>query len=400
MSHIIYLDNNATTKIDPRVLEAMMPYLTDDYANAASTHPFGVNAYEAVKNARSQIANLINCEMNEIIFTSGATEAINLAIKGIAANYKNKGKHLITVTTEHPAVLDTCRYLESIGYEVTYLPVQKDGLLDLEDVKQSIRSDTILVSVMLVNNEIGVIQPIKEIAEIAHSREAFFMTDGTQAVGKMPVNVDLLKIDLMSFSGHKFYGPKGIGALYVRSKQPNKVKLNPILHGGGQEKGLRSGTLNVPAIVGFGKAAEIARQEIEADAKRISNLRDYLEKELLKIENTSLNGHPKQRLYNVSNICFKGVDADAMIIGLRNIAVSNGSACTSTSIQPSHVLKAIGLSDEDAFSTLRFSLGRFNTKAETDTVIKKVKDTVKSLRLMVREINLPMKSFPLKKKRL
>ncbi len=384
MSHIIYLDNNATTKINPRVLSAMMPFLTNEYANAASTHPFGVKAYEAVKNARSQVADLINCEMNEIIFTSGATEAINLAIKGVAENYKNKGKHLVTASTEHPAVLDTCRYLESIGYEVTYLPVQKDGLLDLEKVKQSIRNDTILVSVMFVNNEIGVIQPIKEIAEIAHLRGAFFMTDGTQSVGKIPVNVDLLGIDLMSFSGHKFYGPKGIGALYVRSKQPNKVKLNPILHGGGHERGLRSGTLNAPGIVGLGKAAEIVRQEMEADAKRIGDFRDYLEKELLKIEDTFLNGHPKQRLYNVSNICFKSVDADAMIIGLKNIAASNGSACTSTSIQPSHVLKAIGLSDEDAFSTLRFSLGRFNTKTEIETVIKRVKNAAKSLRLMVK----------------
>lgn len=385
MSHIIYLDNNATTKIAPRVLEAMMPFLTEEYANAASIHPFGVKAYEAVKNARSQIADLISCETNEIIFTSGATEAINLAIKGIAESYKNKGKHIVTVATEHPSVLDTCRYLESIGYKVTYLPVQKNGLLDLEEVKQSIRSDTILVSVMLVNNEIGVIQPIKEIAKIAHSKDAFFMTDGTQAVGKTPVNVDLLGIDLMSFSGHKFYGPKGVGVLYARSKRPNKVKLNPLLHGGGHEKGLRSGTLNVPAIVGLGKAAEIASQEMDTDEKRIGELRDYLEKEFLKIKNTSLNGHPKQRLYNVSNICFKSVDADAMIIGLKNIAVSNGSACTSTSIKPSHVLKAIGLSNEDAFSTLRFSLGRFNTKTEIDTVIKEVKKNVESLRLMVNE---------------
>lgn len=291
MYKIIYLDNNATTKLDPRVLEALMPFLTESYANAASMHPFGVEANEAVKNARAQVSGLIGCEGNEIIFTSSATEAINLAIKGIAEAYKERGKHIVTVSTEHPAILDTCKYLEGKGFEITYLPVQEEGLLDLEVVKHSVRNDTILVSVMLVNNEIGVIQPIKEIAEIAHSQGVFFMTNGTQAVGKLPINVNGLGIDLMSFSGHKFYGPKGIGASYMRSKRPNKVKLNPLIHGGGHEKGMRSGTLNVPGIVGMGKAAEIARQEMETDAKRIGELRDYLEKELLKIEHTFLNDH-------------------------------------------------------------------------------------------------------------
>lgn len=383
MQKLIYLDNNATTKIDPRVLEAMMPFLTESYANAASTHPFGVEAHDAVKNARARMADLIGCGTNEIIFTASATEAINLAIKGVAETYKDKGRHIVTVVTEHPAVLDTCRYLEGKGFEITYLPVQSDGLLDLDIVRKSVREDTILVSVMLVNNEIGVIQPVKEIAEIAHSKGAFFMTDSTQAVGKFSINVNEHGIDLMSFSGHKFYGPKGIGALYVRSKRPNKVKLNPLIHGGGHEKGMRSGTLNVPGIVGLGKAAEIAKQEMSEDAKRIGELRDYLEKELLKIENTSLNGNPKKRLYNVSNICFKGANADAMIIGLKNIAVSNGSACTSASVEPSHVLKAIGLSDEDAFSTLRFSLGRFNTKIEIDVVIDAVKNVIAHLRNIV-----------------
>ncbi len=382
MYKIIYLDNNATTKLDPRVLEAMMPFLTESYANAASTHPFGVEAHGAVKNARSQVADLIGCETNEIIFTASATEAINLAIKGLAETYKDKGKHIVTVATEHPAVLDTCRYLEGKGFEIAYLPVQSDGLLDLDIVRKSIREDTILVSVMLVNNEIGIIQPVKEIAKIAHSKGTFFMTDGTQAVGKLPINVNELGIDLMSFSSHKFYGPKGIGALYVRSKRPNKVKLNPLIHGGGHEKGLRSGTLNVSGIVGLGKAAEIAKQEMETDAKRIGGLRDYLERDLLKIGHTFLNGHPTKRLYNVSNICFKGADADAVMVGLKGIMVSNGSACSSTKIEPSHVLKALGRSDEESYSSIRFSTGRFNTKSEIDKVIQETREVVENLRLM------------------
>lgn len=383
MKKIIYLDNNATTKIDPRVLEEMMPFLTEEYANASSTHPFGVEVNEAVKKARTRIAQLIGSEVNEIVFTSGATEAINLAIKGVAEANKNKGKHIVTVLTEHPAVLDTCKYLESVGYEVTYLPVQSDGLLDLELVKKSVRDDTILVSVMVVNNELGVLQPIIEIAEIAHSRGAFFMTDGTQAVGKMAIDVNKMGIDLMSFSGHKFYGPKGIGGLFVRGRRPNKVKLPALLHGGGHEKGMRSGTLNVPGIVGLGKAAEIALREMKTDEKNIGELRNYLERELLKIENTLLNGSSKVRLYNVSNICFRGADADAMIIDLKGVCVSNGSACSSTSIEPSHVLKAIGLSDKDSFSSIRFSLGKFNTKEEIIKTINAINGIVVNLRLMI-----------------
>lgn len=381
---MIYLDNNSTTKIDPRVLEAMMPFLTEVYANASSTHPFGVETNEAVKKARNQVAKLIGSEVNEIIFTSGATEAINIAIKGIAKSNQHRGKHIITVTTEHPAVLETCRYLESEGYDITYLPVQPNGVLDLDLMKKAVRNDTILVSVMAVNNELGVLQPIKEIADIAHSMGAFFMTDGTQAVGKIPIDVDKIGIDLMSFSGHKFYGPKGIGGLFVRGRRPNRIKLFPLLHGGGQEKGARSGTLNVPGIVGLGQAAEIAANEMKSDEKKIGELRNYLEKELLKIENTFLNGAPKNRLYNVSNICFEGADADAIIIDLKGISVSNGSACSSTSVEPSHVLKAIGLSDENSFSSIRFSLGKYNKKDEIITVIKLIKVIVKELRIMVK----------------
>jgi len=382
MNEIIYLDNNATTKIDPRVLEAMMPFLTEEYGNAASNHEFGVEINQHVKKAREKIASLIGCETNEIIFTSGATEAINLAIKGVAGSYKDKGKNIVTCATEHPAVLDTCQYLETRGYEVTYLPVKKDGLLDLKMVKQSVREDTLLVCVMLVNNETGVIQQIKEIAEIAHEKGVFFMTDGTQAVGKMPADVNDLGIDLMSFSGHKFYGPKGVGALYVRSRRPNKVKLAALQHGGGHERNLRSGTLNVPGIVGFGKTSEIAKAEMSSDAERVGELHNLLESELLKLPETFLNGHKKQRLYNTSSMCFRGADADAIMIGIKPILVSNGSACTSTKVEPSHVLKALGLSDGEAYATIRFSLGRFNTKDEIGKALEKMKQVVGRLREM------------------
>lgn len=380
--NLIYLDNNATTKIDPRVLEAMMPFLTNEYGNAASNHNFGVSINQKVKEARASIASLIGCEDNEIIFTSGATEAINLAIKGVVENRGEKGKHIVTVSSEHPAVLDTCRFLEKKGYEISYLPVGVDGLLDLDIVKRYVRQDTILVSVMLVNNETGVIQPLKEVAEIAHAKGALFMTDATQAVGKMPVHVHEMGIDLMSFSGHKFYGPKGVGVLYVRGKRPNNVKLATLLHGGGHENGFRSGTLNVPGIVGLGKASKIAMAEMQTDAFQVSRLRNYLESELLKIDHTFINGNIQQRLYNVSNICFKGADADAIIIDLKNIMVSNGSACTSTLIEPSHVLTAMGLSPANCYSSLRLSLGKFNTQQEMDTAVKSIKEIVANLRLM------------------
>jgi cysteine desulfurase len=367
---MIYLDNNATTRLDPRVLEAMMPFLTDEYANAASTHPFGLRAHEGVKLARQQVAQLLNCEPQELVFTSGATEAINLAIKGVAENYASRGKHIITVQTEHTAVLDVCRYLETRGYEVTYLPVQPDGLLDLTALKQALRPDTVLVSVMLVNNETGVIQPIQEIAALTHAAGAMFMTDATQAVGKMPIDVEALGIDLLTCSGHKLYGPKGIGALYVRQRKPRRVKLEALLHGGGHERGWRSGTLNVPGIVGLGHAAELCRQSMQEEAIRIGAMRDELEINLLAIPSTRVNANRQHRLYNTTNILFEGCDSDAMIMGLEGIAVSNGSACTAASVDPSHVLLAMGLSETEAFSCLRFSLGRFNKKEELATSVQ------------------------------
>ncbi len=416
---MIYLDNNATTRLDPRVLEAMMPFLTDTYANAASTHPFGVSAHEAVKTARQQVADLLGCETHELVFTSGATEAINLAIKGVVENYQHRGKHIITVQTEHKAVLDVCDYLQKHGCEITYLPVQSDGLLDLEVVKAAIRPDTILVSVMLVNNETGVIRPIQEIAQLAHEAGALFMTDATQAVGKLPIDVDDASIDLLAFSAHKFYGPKGVGGLYVRqhslSGTPGrKVKLEAILHGGGHERGLRSGTLNVPGIVGMGAAGGLvepqpnrrtdlaapvrqqnpsggkpqgiaalqARQQ-QPETQRITVLRDQLETALLQIPGTRINGNREYRLYNTTNVYFENCDSDALIMGLEGMAVSNGSACTAASIDPSHVLLAMGLNETEAFSCLRFSVGRFNTEADVLAAVEGVKGGVEELRALV-----------------
>ncbi len=386
---VIYLDNNATTQVDKRVLDGMMPFLTHEFANANSTHQFGVHAYEAVKSARVQVAKLIDAEAYEIIFTSGATEAINLAIKGVAENYQSKGKHIVTASTEHSAVLDTCQYLESKGFEVTYVSVKYDGLIDLEELKTVLRDDTILLSIMLANNETGVIQPFKEIAELSHEVGALFMSDATQAVGKIPINVDELGIDLLCLSGHKLYATKGVCSLYVRQRM-NRVKIPALLHGGGHEKGLRSGTLNVPGIVALGAACSIAQKEMAKNGENIVALRDYLETELLKIDGTSVNGNIENRLYNTSNILFHGADSDAIIMGLSNlendlplIAVSNGSACTSSSIEPSHVLTAMGLDEVAAFSSIRFSVGKFNTKKEMDIVIDSVKDVVSSLRSMV-----------------
>jgi cysteine desulfurase len=386
---LIYLDNNATTPIDHRVLDAMMPFLTDQFANASSTHQFGVHAYEAVKSARFKVSEIIGAEAHEIVFTSGSTEAINLAIKGVAENYQSKGKHIVTVSTEHSAVLDTCQYLETKGFEVTYLSVKPDGLIDLGELKTVLRDNTILVSVMLANNETGVIQPIKEIAELSHGVGALFMSDATQAVGKIAVRVDELGIDLLCLSGHKLYAPKGVGALYVRQRM-NRVKIPALLHGGGHEKGLRSGTLNVPGIVALGEACAIAKKELSKNAESIGALRDYLETELLKIDGTSVNGNIAERLFNTSNILFRNADSDAVIMGLSNpettlplIAVSNGSACTSASFEPSHVLSAMGLDESAAFSSIRFSIGKFNTKREMDVVIDAVKNVVSDLRAMV-----------------
>jgi len=380
---MIYLDNNATTPLDPRVLEAMIPYFTEKYGNAASNHAFGVEVNQGVKKAREQVADLIGCETMEIIFTSGATEAINLALKGTVETYGHEHNHIVTVATEHPAVLDTCQYLESKGTEVTYLPVKRDGLLDLAMVENAIRNDTLLVCVMLVNNETGVIQPAKEIAALAHAKGAFFMSDATQAVGKIPVDVNDLGIDLMAFSGHKFYGPKGVGGLFVRSRRPNKVKLTPLIHGGGHERGMRSGTLNVSGIVGLGEACAIAKREMADNAQRIGALRDRLETELLKIENTFINGSREHRLYNVCNICFEGVDADAIMVGLKDIMVSNGSACSSTKVEPSHVLVAMGLSEREAYGSLRVSLGQSNTLDEIWITGKTVAQNISLLREMI-----------------
>ena len=378
----IYLDNNATTPLDPRVLEAMMPYLTEVFGNAASrNHPFGWAAEEAVDYAREQIASLISCDPKEIIFTSGATESDNLAIKGIFEMYAQKGNHIITTTTEHKAILDTCKHIEKIGGKVTYLPVNSEGLINLEELEAAMTPETILVTIMYGNNETGTIQPIREIAAIAHKHGALFMTDGTQAVGKIPVDVLADGIDLMAFTAHKMYGPKGVGAMYVRRKNP-RVKVTAQMDGGGHERGMRSGTLNVPGIVGLGKACELAKQEMAADAARLSTMRDRLEKELLTLEESYVNGSIAHRLPHVANISFKYVEGEGLMMGVKDLAVSSGSACTSASLEPSYVLKALGLSDDLAHSSLRFGLSRFTTDEQIDYAIGHVKEAVTKLREM------------------
>ncbi len=367
----IYLDNNATTPVDPRVLESMIPFFTKHFGNAASnSHVFGWQAEEAVSIAREQVANLVNAEPNEIVFTSGATEADNLALKGIFEMYVSKGNHIITVKTEHKAVLDSCAHLEKLGAEVTYLDVNHEGLVDLKDLEKSITPETILISVMYGNNETGVVQPIKKISNIAKDKGILFFSDATQAVGKIPVDVIKDGIDMMAFSAHKIYGPKGIGALYVRRKNP-RVRITAQLDGGGHERGIRSGTLNVPGIVGFGKACELCKVEMKKEAAKISVLRDKLEKELLQINGTSVNGSRINRLPNTTNISFKNVDStDLMMKFSKNIALSSGSACTSATQSPSFVLKALGLTNEMALSSLRFGLGRFTTEEEIDFTIQ------------------------------
>ncbi|WP_242928518.1 IscS subfamily cysteine desulfurase [Pontibacter vulgaris] len=378
----IYLDNNATTPLDPRVLEAMIPYFTQKFGNAASrNHPFGWHAEEAVDYAREQIAALINCSPKEIIFTSGATESDNLAIKGVFEMYASKGNHIITATTEHKAVLDTCKHIEKLGGKVTYLPVNAEGLIDLEQLENAITDKTILISIMYANNEVGVIQPIREISRIAKKHGVLFFTDATQAVGKIPVDVEADGIDLMAFSAHKMYGPKGVGALYVRRKNP-RVKVTAQMDGGGHERGMRSGTLNVPGIVGLGKAAELAKQDMEKDTARISAMRDRLERELLTLEESYVNGSVEHRLPHVSNISFKYVEGEGLMMGVKDLAVSSGSACTSASLEPSYVLKALGLSDDLAHSSLRFGLSRFTTDEEIDFAIGHVKEAVTKLREM------------------
>jgi cysteine desulfurase len=379
----VYLDNNATTPCDPRVVEAMIPYFTNHFGNAASrNHPFGWQAEEAVDYAREQVAKLIGADPKEIIFTSGATEGDNLGIKGVFDMYASKGNHIITATTEHKAVLDTCKHIEKEGGEVTYLKVKEDGRINLEELEAAIKPTTILIAIMYANNEIGVIQPVKEISTIAKKHGILFFTDGVQAVGKIPVDVNKDGIDIMAFTAHKMYGPKGIGALYVRRKNP-RVKVTAQMDGGGHERGMRSGTLNVTGIVGFGKAAELAMQEMEADAKRLSILRDKLEIALLQLEEAYVNGTPAHRLPHVSNISFKYVEGEGLMMGFnKDIAVSSGSACTSASLEPSYVLKALGLGDDLAHSSLRFGLGRFTTEEQIDYTIEKVTNTVLKLREM------------------
>jgi len=379
----IYLDHNSTTPMDPRVLEAMIPYFTENFGNAASrNHSFGWQAEEAVDYAREQIAQLIGADPKEIIFTSGATEGDNLGIKGVYEMYASKGNHIITCTTEHKAVLDTCKHLEKLGAEVTYLEVQPDGLIDLKELEAAMRPTTILVAIMYANNEIGVIQPVKEISAIAKKHGALFFTDAVQAVGKIPVDVNADGIDLMAFTAHKMYGPKGVGALYVRRKNP-RVKVTAQVDGGGHERGMRSGTLNVPGIVGFGKACELARIEMASDTERISKLRDKLENALKVIDESYVNGNPAHRLPHVSNISFKYVEGEGLMMGFnKDIALSSGSACTSASLEPSYVLKALGLGDDLAHSSLRFGLGRYTTEEQIDFTIKAVTDTVLKLREM------------------
>lgn len=379
----IYLDHNATTPCDPRVVEAMIPYFTNNFGNAASrNHPFGWQAEEAVDKAREQVAKLIGADPKEIIFTSGATEGDNLAIKGVFEMYASKGNHIITCNIEHKAVLDTCKHIEKEGGEVTYLKVNDDGLIDLAELEAAIRPTTILIAIMYANNEIGTVMPMKEISELAKKKGILVFSDATQAVGKIPVDVNKDGIDLMAFSAHKMYGPKGIGALYVRRKNP-RVKVTAQIDGGGHERGMRSGTLNVPGIVGFGKACEICMNEMEEETARVSKLRDKLQNELLKIEESYLNGDKQHKLPHVTNISFKYVEGEGLMMGFnKEIAVSSGSACTSASLEPSYVLKALGLGDDLAHSSLRFGLGRFTTEEQIDYTIEQVTKTVNKLREM------------------
>jgi cysteine desulfurase len=379
----IYMDNHATSPLDPRVLEAMLPYFTVKFGNAASrNHSFGWEAEQAVETAREQIAKLIGATAKEIIFTSGATESNNLAIKGIAEMYRERGNHIITQVTEHKAVLDTCKRLEKYGYRVTYLPVKADGIIDLDDLKRAMDDKTILVSIMAANNEIGVLQPIREIGKLCHEKGVLFHTDAVQTVGKVPVNVIADNIDVLSLSGHKIYGPKGVGALYVRRRNP-RVQIAAQIDGGGHERGMRSGTLNVPGIVGLGKACEIAYEEMDTEAAYLRGLRDRLKNKLeSELDYIHVNGSMEHRLPGNLNVSFVYVEGESLLMGINDVAVSSGSACTSATLEPSYVLKALGLGDDVAHSSIRFGLGRFNTQAEVDYVADKVIDIVKKLRLL------------------
>jgi cysteine desulfurase len=377
----IYMDNHATTPVDPRVFEAMRPYLTNIFGNAASrNHSFGWEAEEATEKARKQVASLIGATSKEIVFTSGATESNNLALKGVAEMYAEKGNHIITAATEHKAILDTCKRLEKHGTRVTYLPVQQNGLVDLDQLRAAITDKTVLISIMYANNEIGVLQPIREIGKIAKERGVLLHTDGTQAAGKIPVNVLDDNIDLMSISAHKMYGPKGVGALYVRRRNP-RVQLTAQMDGGGHERGMRSGTLNVPGIVGLGEACALAQAEMPAESKRLAYLRDKLKERLLNsLDEVYINGTLEHRLPNNLNISFAYVEGESLLMGINEIAVSSGSACTSATLEPSYVLKALGAGDDLAHSSIRFGLGRFNTEEEVDYVAGKVIEVVTKLR--------------------
>lgn len=377
----IFMDNNSTTRLDPRVLDAMLPYLTEHFGNAASrSHVFGWRAEEAVDKGREQVAALIGASAKEIVFTSGATESDNLAIKGVAHQYASKGTHIITQTTEHKAVLDSCKVLEKQGFQVTYLPVDKYGLVDLDQLRDTITDKTTLVSIMWANNEIGTVQPIAEIGRLCHEKGVIFHCDAVQAIGKLPLNVDEACVDLLSISGHKIYGPKGVGALYVRRRQP-RVRLVAEMDGGGHERGLRSGTLNVPGIVGLGAALEIAGREMHTEAAHTLALRQRLHAGIdARLKDAFLNGHPIHRLPGNLNISFAYVEGESLLMALKDVAVSSGSACTSASLEPSYVLHAIGVGDDLAHTSIRFGLGRFNTEEEVDYVIDLVCDKVERLR--------------------
>ena len=379
----IYMDNNATTPVDPQVLEAMLPYYREHFGNAASrNHAFGWRAEEAVDLARGQVAKVIGASDKEIIWTSGATESNNIAIKGVAWMYKEKGNHIITQTTEHKAVIDPCKYLEQNGFRVTFLPVDRQGLIDLNQLYDAMTPDTILVSIMHGNNEIGTLQPIAEIGKMCKAKGVLFHTDCCQTFGKVPIDVNTMGIDLLSCSGHKIYGPKGVGALYVRRKSP-RVRCEPIVHGGGHERGMRSGTLNVPGIAGMGKAAEICFARMAEEAAYVGGLRDRLRDGLLsQLDDIFVNGHPTQRTPNNLNVSFLYVEGESLMMGFEDIAVSSGSACTSASLEPSYVLKALGLGDDLAHSSIRFSLGRFNTREEVEYAIERVVAAVNRLREM------------------
>jgi cysteine desulfurase len=377
----IYMDNHATTPVDPRVIDAMLPYFTEKFGNAASrNHSFGWAGEEAVENARAQVASLIGATPKEIIFTSGATESDNLMIKGVAEMYREKGNHIITQAIEHKAVLDTCKRLEKYGYEVTYLPVQRDGRVDPEDVRKAITPKTILITIMYANNEIGIINPMAEIGKIAKEHGIIFAVDGVQAVGKIPVDVQKDNIDLLSISAHKIYGPKGVGALYVRRRNP-RVQLSAIIDGGGHERGMRSGTLNVTGIIGLGKACELAQQEMPEESKRLRALRDRLKAGLeAKLDEVYINGSLEHRLPNNLNMSFAYVEGESLLMGINDVAVSSGSACTSATLEPSYVLKALGVGEDLAHTSIRFGLGRFNTEEEVDYVTDKMVQVVTKLR--------------------